>query len=121
MAGKLTPEEARELGRKGGRASGAARAERAKLRNDVLARSRFERAADDMANIIIKAAKGEGEFSALQPKERAAFALKALEYGVGRPRAADPVTPEEEEVQAGIAFSVREENRVLDALAGLGK
>lgn len=120
MAGKLTPEEASALGRKGGLASAAARSERSKLRNDILARARFEQAADKMAEVIIHAALGEDDFSALSPKERAMFALKALEYGVGRPRASEPVVPEEADVQAGLAFAVREEDRILDALAGVG-
>ena len=121
MAGTIVAgsEEARELGRLGGRASAIARAKRAKLRNDVLAKARFEDAADKMAQVIIKAALGEGEFGVLLPKERAQFALKALEYGVGRPRPSEPDAPEEVETQQGIAFSVREENRVLDALAGV--
>lgn len=118
MAGKLTPEEARELGRRGGQASAAARAERAKLRQDVLAKARFEQAADDMAKVIIDAAMGREDFAQLAPKERAMFALKALEYGVGRPRPSEPEAPEVVEQQQGLAFTVAEENRVLDALAG---
>jgi hypothetical protein len=119
MAGKLTPEQARELGRQGGKASAAARAERKKLRHDVLAKNRFEQAADDMAEILLAAAKGEGEYSQLSPKDRATFALKALEYGIGRPRPSEPDAPEVQEQQAGLAFAVREEDKVLDALAGV--
>ena len=119
MAGKLTPEEARELGRKGGQASAAARAERAKLRQDVLAKARFEQAADDMAKVIIDAAMGKDDFKVLSPKERAMFALKALEYGVGRPRPSEPEAPEVVEQQTGLAFTVAEENKVLDQLAGV--
>ena len=119
MAGKLTPEEARELGRKGGQASAAARAERSKLRQDVLAKARFERAADDMAAILIDAAMGKGDFTALGPKERAMFALKALEYGVGRPRPTEPEAPEVVEQQTGLAFAIREEDAAIDAIAGV--
>jgi len=119
MAGKLTPEEARELGRKGGQASAAARAERAKLRQDVLAKARFEQAADDMAKVIIDAAMGKDDLKVLSPKERAMFALKALEYGVGRPRPSEPEAPEVVEQQTGLAFTVAEENKVLDQLAGV--
>ena len=64
------------------------------------------------------AALGEEDFSQLAPKERAMFALKALEYGIGRPRPQEAVTPEEMESQEGLSFTIREEDRVLDALAG---
>lgn len=119
MAGKLTPEEASALGRIGGKASAKARAERSKMRADILAKSRFERRADDMAEVIIAAALGDGDFASLSPKDRAVFALKALEYGIGRPRQSEPATPAEQEEQTGIAFLVKEEDLILDALAGV--
>ena len=119
MAGKLTPEEAKELGRKGGLASAAARADRAKMKSDVQAKNRFEQAADEMAELLLKAAKAQGRFKDISPDKQVAAILKSLEYGVGRPRQADPVSPEEKEEQAGLAFAVREEEKALDYLAGV--
>lgn len=121
MAGKLTPEEAKELGRRGGLASAKVRAERAKLRGDILAKSRFEKAADEMAELLLAAARGDEEFSVLTPKDRVAAAMKALEYGIGRARAMEPSTPEEAEEQAGLAFAVREEDEAIDLIAGVGQ
>ncbi len=118
MANKLTPEQAKELGRAGGLASAAKRAERAAQRKEILAQARFQEAADDMAAIIIEAAKGHKDFKALSPKDRAQFAVKALEYGVGRPRGVEPAAPEEVEEQQGLAFQVADEDRTLAALAG---
>lgn len=114
MGGKgpaLTPEQARELGRQGGLASQAKRREKAAIRADVRAKAAFANASEEMAKVIIDAAKGTGEFAKLDVKERAQFALKALEYGMGRPRAMDPPTPEAPEGPAGLTFTVPPESK----------
>lgn len=101
-------ETARAAGLKGGKASAVARAKKAAIRADVRARATFEKAAEQMANVIIEAALGRGDFAVLDPKERAQFALKALEYGVGRPRQQDPNPIPHDSGPQGLAFVVPE-------------
>lgn len=100
-----TSETARLAGLKGGKASAAARRKKAEVRADLRARATFEEAADKMAQVIIEAALGRGDFERLDPKERAQFALKALEYGVGRPRQQDPnPLPHQDSGPQGLTF-----------------
>lgn len=91
---------------KGGRASAEARRRKKALAADVKAKKAFENAADKMAQILINAALGEGEFARLEPKDRAQFAQKVLEYAVGRPRQADPTAPEQEAPKGGLSFTI---------------
>ena len=87
----------REQGRRGGLANSKwrdaqERTEDERRRFTAAARAQlaFEDATEDMAAVIIRAAKGTGKFKDLLPKEQAQFALKVLEYGVGRPQTRQP-------------------------------
>jgi hypothetical protein len=104
-----TSETARQAGLKGGKASAAARRKKAEVRADLRARATFEEAADKMAQVIVSAALGTGDFARLDPKERAQFALKALEYGVGRPRQQDPNPIQTDVGPQGLAFTAPED------------
>src|SRR5438046_9139808 len=99
------PGFSKEDSRKGGRASAEVRRRKRDVRADILAREKFEAAAADMAGILIKAAKGQDEFAKLDPKDRANFAQKVLEYAVGRPRQVEPAAPESVP-DKGLSFSV---------------
>lgn len=96
-------------GRAKGRAVAAEnRARRIALKAEVKALEIFERAAPSMAQVLVNAAQGKQGFERLSPKERASFAIKVLEYGVGRPRTAVEVPgPVEATAQAqGLHFGV---------------
>lgn len=97
--------EGRELGTK---VAAERRARRANLASEVRALEMFEKAAPAMAKVLIDAAQGKHGFERLSPKERAAFAVKVLEYGVGRPRTTAEVPgPVEAAAQAqGLHFGV---------------
>lgn len=105
-----TPEQAREAGRKGGLASAAARKrkrlEAAALSADERARRKFNSKADQLAQVLIDAALGQGAFVELEPKDRVGYAVKALEYGIGRPRPMAEKPPEEEASQDGLHFTI---------------
>ncbi len=101
-------------GRKGGLKSGQARAEKAAQRADLRARLLFENQAERVAQELLNAALGEGEWSRdgqpiLDAKERVAILKTCLEYGVGRPRPQDPKDPQgtNDEAPTGIKFGVR--------------
>jgi hypothetical protein len=91
----------------GGRRSAEARARRRNLNAEVRALERFERASEQMAELLINAALGKAGFENLSSKDRAGFAVKCLEYGVRRPRqTTEPQTPVVEPVQQGLHFDV---------------
>lgn len=97
----------KEQARLGGLKSAETRKKKAELRADLRARLKFEQVAEKMAEVIIDAALGQGDFEKLDPKERAQFALKALEYGVGRPRQTDASgPPPEEKKDEGLHFII---------------
>lgn len=73
---------------------------------EVKAIDRFEQASEKMAQVIINAALGIEGFEKLSVKERAGFALKVLEYGVGRPRQAEAPMPPEAAAAQGLHFGV---------------
>lgn len=107
MARQLTTEEAREMGRKGAAQTAKARAEhkrRADLRADLRAKAKFEDKAEALAQVIIDAALGNGDFKALNPRERATFAVKGLEYAVGRPRPTE-ATERPDDMATGLTFA----------------
>jgi hypothetical protein len=107
---KPTREELVERGRRGGQKSGETRRARAEMRADLRARMLFVDKAEDIAKEMLAAAMGEGKFSTLDPKERASLLKTCLEYGVGRPRPQDPMSPDEDEDEpkTGIRFGVAE-------------
>ena len=78
------------------------------MRADLRARQKFVDAAEEIADEMLDAALGKGKWSVLDAKERAGLLKTCLEYGVGRPRAQDPlaVDDEEEEPKTGILFGV---------------
>ena len=78
------------MGAKGAAASKLAREKKKQVRADLRAKAKFEDQAERFAQVIIDAALGNGDFKALNPRERAGFALKGLEYAVGRPRPTEP-------------------------------
>lgn len=94
-----------ESGRKAGLASAQARRKKKDIRADLRARAKFEQSAEDLASVLIQAALGKDEFKNLSPKERAVFAIKALEYGVGKPRQVEPGQMQETEPAAGLVFT----------------
>lgn len=98
-------DEARAKGRE---VAAENRIRRENLAAEVRALEMFERAAPAMAKVLIDAAQGRSGFERLSPKERAAFAVKVLEYGVGRPRTTPDVPgPTEAAAQAqGLHFGV---------------
>lgn len=73
---------------------------------EVKAIDRFEQASEKMAQVVINAALGIEGFEKLSPKERAGFAVKVLEYGVGRPRQAEAPMPPEAAAAQGLHFGV---------------
>lgn len=113
--GKLTSEQAREMGKKGGKKSAHTRAiraaEKAALDASQSARDTFQQRAEDLAKVLIDAALGRGDFAQLAPKDRAGFAVRALEYGVGRPR---PMTeePPPSAPEPGLHFELGPTDRV---------
>lgn len=101
----FTSETAKEAGRIGGKKGAETRARRAEIKADVRAREKFEQASDQLAQVLIDAALGHKGYERLDPKERAALAIKCLEYGIGRPR---PMTdqPTIAAPQEGLHFDV---------------
>ena len=73
---------------------------------------RFEQNADKMAQVVIAAALGKGVYAKLSPKDRAMFALKALDYGIGRARASEAPVQQSITPQQGLTFTVRDEPAV---------
>lgn len=114
MGDRISKENAKEMGAIGGRRSAEVRAARRAMRGDKAAREKFEQLAPAMADILSDAARGVGAFSTLSPKDRAQFAVKALEYGMGRARAMEaeqaPVSVEPQ--QSGVTFATREPDPV---------
>lgn len=98
-----TPEEAAAYAREGGKARQQQRRAEKAMSSDAKARRVFEAEAEYMARELVKAAKGEGAYAELDPKERAQFALKVLEYGVGRPTQAPKRDESAAEPQSGLA------------------
>lgn len=91
----------------GGKRSGEVRRAKSLMKADQRAKQKFESAAEQMADILIRAALGKGEFSRIEPKDRAQFAQKVLEYAVGRPRqAAVEQEAPEAEAKGGISFTI---------------
>lgn len=86
----------KEQARLGGKKSGEARRAKARLRADVRAKLKFEDAAEQVAGVLVQAALGQGKFERLDAKEQAQFAVKVLEYAVGRPRPTEPASQSEE-------------------------
>lgn len=103
--GQFDKDTARAAGKAGGKKSAQTRQRRAAIKKDVQAREAFEEAAADLAGVVIDAALGRGDYAKLDPKDRANFAVKGLEWGVGRPRAVtdEPVSTEP---QVGLHFDV---------------
>lgn len=106
-----------ERARRGGIASGKARAAKAKVREDLKARMLFVEAAEELATEMLDAALGRGEWnrngaSLLDAKERAGLLKTCLEYAVGRPRPQDPLArdadDEDETEPDGFRFGVAE-------------
>lgn len=88
MGQPVTKANAAERGRAGGKASAEARRAKKLLAADLRARKKFEDSAEELAQQLLDAAFGRGVFGALDPKERAQYTVKALEYATGRPRQA---------------------------------
>ena len=82
-----TPEEAKEAGRRGGLASAETRRNQAKLASDLRARKVFEDASPDMADELVRAARGEPPWDELPLAVRVGLVQKVLEFGIGRPGA----------------------------------
>jgi hypothetical protein len=108
-------EAARERGRLGGKKSGEVRRARAELRADLKARQLFVDAAEEVAQELLDAALVRGKWASLtvplDAKERVAILKTCLEYGVGRPRAQDPMAVDEadkEGPKTGFRFGVAE-------------
>lgn len=96
----------KDAARRGGLKSAQRRRERAEVRADLRAKTKFEHASEKMADILIRAALGMDEFAKLEPKDRAQFALKVLEYGVGRPRQTEQEKEAPEAAPAGLKFTI---------------
>jgi len=104
----FTKENAKELGRQGGLASAETRRKQRRLSEDVRARRVFERASPDMADEIVKAAKGEAPYEELPVDERVKLMLKVIEFGIGRPGAGpkrEAASPQEAQAD-GAGFSI---------------
>lgn len=97
-----------EAGRRGGLIAAKKRREKAAMRSDLRARQAFADASEDIAKELLAAAKGEGIYAALDPKERVAVLKTCLEYGVGRPRSQDPMSIEDDTEESGLLFGTRE-------------
>lgn len=102
------PGHLKEAGRRGGIVSGEVRRAKAARRKEQeqqvsLAQERFDSEAEEMAVIVLRAAKGMGEFVDLRPSQRAQYALKALEYSLGRPRQGEK-KGEEKAQEPGLSF-----------------
>lgn len=80
-----TPEQAREMGRKGGQRSGVTRRS-----GEQLARARLAREAPKLAEELLKAARGEPPYDKLDPRDRLNAVMRALEHGIGRPGTVRP-------------------------------
>lgn len=104
----FTAENAKERGAAGGRASAESRRAHKALAADLKARKKFEDAAEQLADKLLDAALGRGQFDGLDPSEQAKYVIKALEYGLGRPRQLDRQEPDEpQDVPSdGVSFGV---------------
>jgi hypothetical protein len=96
----------REDAVKGAMAANEARRRKAALKGAVLAKEKFEKDAEKLADVLIRAALGLEEYAKLDPKDRAMFAVKALEYGIGKPSVARPEVKEPEEDYFDVGFTV---------------
>ena len=97
----------REAGRKGGRASAAARRAKKKLSADLLFREALEAESEELGKRLLDAAFGRNAFATLDLKDQLAALKLALEHGVGRPRPSTPKPQEDEdEPVEGLAFGV---------------
>jgi len=112
---RITAEEAKELGRRGGIRSGEVRAAKAEQKTEARALALFADASEDIAQALLDAALGKGDWgheggALLDPKERAGLLKTCLEYAVGRPRpmaAPAESTPEADTPKSGVAFGVK--------------
>ena len=101
MTKKLTPEAIEKM-KAGKRAMMAKRRamtgpERAKATMDAY----FER----MMKEFLDACLGKGAFVDLDPKTRAGFLVKYMEYQLGRPNTGKPISEEKDEEKPGLTFS----------------
>jgi hypothetical protein len=95
---------------KGAMAANEVRRRKAALKGSVLAKEKFEKDADKLADVLIRAALGLEEYAKLDPKDRAMFAVKALEYGIGKPSVARPEVKEPEEDYFDVGFTISPES-----------
>lgn len=96
-----------EAGRKGGKASQAARRARKELSADLRFRDALEAESEELGKRLLDAAFGRGVFSQLELKDQLAALKLALEHGVGRPRPADKRAEQAEDTPVeGLAFEV---------------
>lgn len=100
-----TPEQAREMGRRGGRASGKAR-----RTAEAIARAKLARESPKLAEELLKAARGEPPYDKLDPKDRLNAVLRALEHGIGRAPQAKVEEPKEG-FAPGLVLQLGEEPR----------
>lgn len=82
-----------------GRRGGIKRAEnikkRAAVSNDDQAREMFQDASPELAEELLRAARGEGIYEDLSSKVRMDLVVRALEWALGRPAAVRPEKSEE--------------------------
>jgi len=122
-SGRFTTETAAEAGSRGGKASGEARRARpqTKLRKALQV---FEDNAEKLAQQLVDAATGVGPYDGLDPKERAQFAVKALEYAIPRQgsvkaKAAEEPAPGPAREADGISFEQGDSDGIADVSDGV--
>lgn len=108
-----TPEEAKAMAVKGGKARAAQRAKEREL--EALkspeekvedAEAQFRDAAPKLAKELLKAALGQGPFDDLKSAERLAAIQRCLEYGVGKPTATPKEKPKPVEAEESRGLEV---------------
>jgi len=98
----FTPETAKTVGARGGKASAEVRAGKRHQKPEKLARRAIARDSEALAKQLVQMALGKNEFVTLEPKDRMTATIKALEYGIGRPAPAPRKAPEPEEEKKGV-------------------
>ena len=102
-----TPDQAREMAKKGGKAAAEKARARAALTSNELAKVVLDGNAELAAKVLVEAMNDVE----LPTKERAEIAKRILEYAIGRPRISEPTKTESEddkEPSGPIEFSTRE-------------
>lgn len=101
-----TPEEARANAAKGGKQKGINADRRRNMTVQERAMDALRNKSDKIADELVKAALGQGDFESLDLKTRAQLLVRVQEWLVGKPATLKPVDKKDEEAEPdGLAIT----------------